>query len=464
MGTPYAVDIIFQAIDQSQRGTTSFLRQIEQVDSAIKRTTAASGMGGGAGGEAGGGRSAVDQVFSGLTNRLLGVAGLRAGVDAVTVGIRIWQYESTKLKAPLDEVLRKHININEAISQIVRDIPFIGQVAARLMDVFSHTEFLKESRVIFTDLDKMTERMATSIESMRRDIIKMRLENAGAPASEIALKDIQYARKDSEKDLINKRAEVEKARKAYHEMQKIERETPRRIAPQQMGFFAKKTEYLPVDTTKSDKERIKFDAARKELKELEETTRKYYDRMEVDRVAKMRKEEEVKLRKTRTEEGEQRLGVQQKEMERRNKERGDELSWERDQRQRVEELNAQKIKDKVEREKKAIEIKYRYEIQKAREAFHDTKLLEEQRRLELAGVKPDEIKGRSHPPGKTPAEEVRFVSGAYGYNAGYDPAMQTARHAGTQVELMQKMNRKFDELIQIIRGQPTNSLRLSNFS
>jgi len=165
----------------------------------------------------------------------------------------------------------------------------------------------------------------------------------------------------------------------------------------------------------------------------------------------------------RTEEGEKRLDVQQKEIERRNKERGDELSWERDQRQRVEELNAQKIKDKVEREKKAIEIKYRYEIQKAREAFHDTKLLEEQRRLELAGVKPDEIKGRSHPPGKTPAEEVRFMSGAYGYGMEYNPVVDMVRNTKTQVEVLNKILRTQEQILLHMRGQPTTQLRFSNF-
>jgi len=452
MGTSYAVDIIFQAIDQSQRGTTSFLRQIEQVDSAIKRTTA----GGGAGGAAGGGStSSVDSLFAGLSSRLMAVAAMRVGIDAVTAGFKMWQYESMKLTAPLDEVLKKHIEINTATQNMVRDIPFIGRAAARMMEAFSDTEGLKHVASLLDGVQKSTERTFESIRKGVYEIQRMKLENIGAPGSEIKAVDIQAQRATRQEEIDRLKKEVETAKRGIREKEEIETRAAR---TKSIGYnilhLTKPGEInVPIDRTESERAKKEKLAPAQEALRQKEAEDTQFRASEKDRLTRMRKEE-----------GEQRLAVQQKEMERRNKERGDELSWERDQRQRAEELEAAQIKDKGEREKKTIEIKYRYEIQKAREAFHDTSLLEEQRRLELAGVKPDEIKGRSHPSGKTPAEDVRFMSGAYGYNAGYDPAAQTARHAGTQVELMQKMNRKFDELIHLVRGQPGVNLRFSNFS
>jgi len=453
MGTPYAVDIIFQAIDQSQRGTTSFLRQIKQVDSAIKRTTAGGGMGGAA---AGGPTSSVDQLFAGLSSRMAVVTAMRVGIDLVTVGFKMWQYESMKLKAPLDEVLKKHIEINEAVENIVRDIPLIGRAAARMMEAISNTAGLKHVVSLLDEVRKSTERTFESIRKGIYDIRRMQLENIGAPGSAIKAVDIEAQRAGRKEELAALEKEVEKGREAVRLKRKMEGEGEPRPPLSPLGLYP--AYYNPAAAAQA-RDRTESERAKKEiLGPAQEALRK---KQAED--AQRRIEEDKALARMRTEEGEQRLAVQQKEMERRNKERGDELSWERDQRQRAEELEASQIKDKVEREKKAIEIKYRYEIQKAREAFHDTKLLEEQRRLELAGVKPDEIKGRSHPSGKTPAEDVRFMSGAYGYNAGYDPAVQTANHTKTMAEAINRMNRNIEQLLRHAQGQPTTQLRFSNF-
>jgi hypothetical protein len=77
-------------------------------------------------------------------------------LNLVNVLIQQMQYENMKKTATLDEVLKKHIEINNAKLNIIQDIPFIGGAVARLMGDFNDTEFLKESRVIFNNLDKST--------------------------------------------------------------------------------------------------------------------------------------------------------------------------------------------------------------------------------------------------------------------------------------------------------------------
>jgi len=453
MGTPYAVDIVFQAIDQSQRGTSSFLRQIEQVDSAIKRTTATAGVGAG-GAAAGGPTSSVDRLFTGLTQRTLAVAGLRMGIDAVTVGFKIWQYESMKLKAPLDEVLRKHIEINEATSHIVRDIPFIGRAAARMMEAFGNTAGLKHVVSLLDEVRKSTERTFESIRKGVYDIRRMQLENIGAPGSAIKAVDIEAQRAGRKEELAALEKEVEKGREAVRLKREMEGEGEPRPPLSPSGLYP--AYYNPAAAAQA-RDRTESERAKKEiLGPAQEALRK---KQAED--AQRRIEEEKTLARMRKEEGEKTFNKNIELLHKGMEEKRKEIMEERDQMQSVERLRANLIKDRGAREKEQIDIKYKFEIQRAKDAGKSIAMLEEMRRLELLGIEPE--KRTPTRPGKTPAEDVRFMSGAYGYGIEYNPVVDMFRNTKTQVDVLNKILRTQEQILLHMRSQPTTQLRFSNF-
>jgi hypothetical protein len=427
MSTPLSVDILFNAVDTSRNATMSFMKQIESVDSAMQNLSRKTG------GEsaASGGGDTASRIFAGLTNRMLIVEGLQVGMNLANIAMRMHQYEATKATAPLGEVLKKHQEIHDAARGLIRDLPFIGQTAARVMDVFGNSDGLKRVADL---VERVHQSTAATMESLRSgifDIRRMEAENAGAAGSELSGITAEEAQQKRRDEIAAKKKAVEDGKQAVAEKRKQE------DADALAGYKAQGLEeygsYRPKEAflDRTESERIQkeiVDPAEKALreKEMDDARRRGIE------AARIEKQKELET---------------QNERDRQQKLLKEKDTWETQQARRIEELKARQIEDREQRERELINIRYKYEMQQARESGMNADLLEQQRQMELAGVKSGSpaIRPGRLSAGRTPAQEMRFLSGGGGFGPGMDYAAQTAKNTLSLVGFMAKMVRQQEQ-------------------
>jgi hypothetical protein len=453
MSEPLTVDLVFQAIDRSRDGTVSFVKQIESVDQVIRQTTERS-----RGGEAGGlepNVTRLDSMVSRLTNRLIGAQGVKLGIDAITLGIRVWKYETTKLTSPLDTVLENHIKINDSVKELVRDVPFVGRAIARMMDAFGDDDKLKQVAETLKSVEAST---AATFLSLRRgvfDVQKMQMEVDDSPKSETMGVDAAKAQQARQDEIAALKKKVADAKEVISEKQKMEdsaaQKAYRMQGLEELATYRPKEAYL--DRTESER-------ARKEVLDPAENALRAKESDDAIR----RGIEKNAIEKQQFEEMDNDLALQVKRYR-------EKTEWETEQNQRLEELKAKQIEDRVEREKELINIKYNYEEKRARDAGMNIDSLERQRAIELEGVKPDEKKksnsrvndhfnDRRQGSGFS-AEELQFAPGS-GLNYGYQDKAE--RHRQTQVDLLKKILQSNQRLLQSIRAPGVGNPPLFGYS
>jgi hypothetical protein len=446
---PYSVDILYNAIDNSRMGTLSFLKQIESVDRAVQSV------------EAGGKQSGVetrgdtsDRFFAGLTKRFLAVEALQAGMHGVSIAANLWNYEQSKVTNSLSRSLDQQMKIRESVYGLVRDLPFVGRLAVEVFDAFRGGKApLEQMKNLVENIERSLVRSGEVLDRMRSGNRLMELENRGAPASEKEADSVQNARKAREKELRDAAVNVGTANTAYQIQRKREEDAAAMRSAMANTYALGPSDFVTYDPdrTESNKAAEKLKQAQRRLADLQaEENRARVN--EQDRINKMRSDEAAKAAAEREKkfEDERKKGIEI-------------YDWNRDQSQRIEELQARQVKGRSEREKKEIEIKYKYEIQRAREAGRDIRYLEEQRRIELEGVTPDSRPGQMRSGSGFPAQEMRFANNSRGYGAENNYQRDIAGNSKRQSELLKKLNQGMDRLVQAIISPQNNRPMLSDY-
>lgn len=449
----YAVDVVFEAFDKSAATFEDIKDRMIALEQLNKRV---GGQAAGGGETAGGmvqSAAGLDGMMNKLIGRFAGVAGIRMGIDAVVAGIKIWQFETSKLNDPITKVLEKQIAAEDSVKAILRDIPFVGSAVVRLMDAFDDNRGAKELLKDVQEIENTIQRTASQIKAMSWDTSQSMMKSFGFPESSVAESAIAKAREKRQEEIKAAEKAMFDAREAVKNMQKREDDAAVLITMMNsVGMTG-----MTVSPPEIEPDRTMSEKLRRET--LEPAEKAYQER--VAQEAQAQQAEEMQLEQMRRQEAKAAQDEQDKQFQT-AAENEDKLHQKTmDNLRRIDELRARQIRDSLTREKELINIKYDYEIQRAREAGENTGILDLMRQIELAGLdKPGRLNGKG-----LAAEEVRYMGGAYG--SGPSAVVQYQRDATglmrRQADLLLKIDRGIQRMIQLAAGRG-NGIVISDFN